>query len=755
MPEPAAPSDRSFRGPIVSPVACPGCGKLVDPLRAGHVAIFHEKFHFFCDWSCRQDYLTHEPEGRAPASAMEPLPRQLGRVEQAGEASQSPGSEPPASELSTGRETEGELQEHAEHHAGHWDQAISGSDIGTLLLLSATVSGVLSLALALVGTSSTVLTIRLVIACVGVALLAARAIIGRRDPADANPLVVLGPTLVAAAIAIWAKVARQPIAEDAAVLTGLAVVAIGTTVQLVEHVRREAVTTLEHLQEALNAPARKVVPSGYAVVSATNLRPGEEVVIDAGEMVPADATISAGEATVLPWIDALSAAKKGPGDPLVAGAKVLTGRVRATVSWAGIDRAWLRTVADPGRAAHVVAPIAKLARQLVERGSLAAAALAGLAAFVNNARPASVILAIAAAQLAVASAATAAIPALHVMKGVIDALARGIAYRDGTAWDRAAQATAMVFCARGTLLLGEPQVAEIVQLGQATPEHLLSLVAGAELAASGPIASAVLREARARKLRADSVRSPTVVPGLGVTAITSSGEACAVGSRVLMLNQHVPIAAVENRLAELEAHGRTVLLVAVNSKLIGMVALQDGVRPGARASVQYLLDAGIEPVLLSGDSRETCEAIARSLDIEHVRPEVLPADRANEIKRIAESGALVAVVGRPSVDENALAAGDVAVALDAAGSTMAEWATTLAGDDVRDAARSLVMARSSRARARTALALGVAPGVAAALAIAFGLVPAPYAPLGMLVGGLLMYLHARAMDAPDRERRVS
>ena len=332
MPEPGAPPDRSFRGPIVSPVACPGCGKLVDPLRAGHVAIFHDKFHFFCDWSCRQDYLAHEPEGHAPASVMEPLPRQLGRVEHVGEPTAAPRSEPvtevPAAEQGPGQEDE--IQEQGEPRTGHWDQAISGSDVGTLLLLSATVSGVLSLALALVGTSSTVLTIRVVIACVGVGLLAARAVLGRRNPADANPLVVLGPTVVAAAVAIWAKVARQPIAEDAAVLTGLAVVAIGTTAQLVEHVRREASTTLEHLQEALNAPARKVVPSGYAVVSASNLRPGEEVVIDAGEMVPADATISAGEATVLPWIDALSAAKKGPGDPLVAGAKVLTGRVRAT-----------------------------------------------------------------------------------------------------------------------------------------------------------------------------------------------------------------------------------------------------------------------------------------------------------------------------------------------------------------------------------------------------------------------------------------
>ncbi len=757
MTESGAEPDRTFRGPIVSPVACPGCGRLVDPLRAGHVAIFHDRFQYFCDWSCRQDYLTHDPEGHAPPKSMEPLRKPSARPAARGDAPKSSDGEERETILAKGRmeaQPEREDVEEAAEWATQGEPGASRSDLGTLLLLSATVSGVLSLALALVGTSATVLTVRVVVGVVGVALLTARAVLTRRDPADPHPAVVLVPTAVAAVVAIWARVARQPVAEDAAILTGLAVVAVGTTIQLVDHVRREASATLAHLLEALNAPARKVVPSGYAVVAAQSLRPGEEVVIDAGEMVPADATISAGEGTVLPWIDAVSASKKGPGDPLVAGAKVLTGRVRATVSWAGMDRAWLRTSADAHRAAHVVTPIARFGRVFVESGALAAAALAGLAAFVNNARPATVILTVVAAQLAVASAATAAMPALHVLRGVLEGLARGIAYQDGAAWDRAAQSTAMVFCARGTLLLGEPQVAEIVQLGQATPEHLLSLVAGAELAASGPIASAVLREARARKLRADSVRSPTVVPGLGVTAITSNGEPCAVGSRVLMLNQHVPIAAVENKLAELEAHGRTVLLVAVNSRLVGMVALQDGLRPGARASVQYLLDAGVEPVLLSGDARETCEAIARSLDIEHVRPEVLPADRANEIKRIAESGVIVAVVGRPTVDETALDAADVAVALDAAGSAMSGWTAKLAGDDVRDAARALVLARTSRGHARVAVMLGAAPGVAAALSIAFGLLPAPYAPLSMLVGAVLTYLHARATDMPERERRA-
>jgi cation transport ATPase len=750
-----APGDRGGRGPVVSPVPCAGCGKLVDPLRAGHVAIFHDKFFYFCEWACRQDYLASDPGGPGPPASVQPLPGRpstrpalhgFARKSDPGAgASQQPAHEPLASEAL-------EAGEDPAQPAGS-EAVASGSDLGTLLLLSATVAGVLAVALALLGTSQLVLTIRLVVACLGAGLLAARAFVTPRDPADPHTAVVLVPIGAAAALALWARLAHDPMAEEAATLTGLAVVAAGTTIQLVEHLRRDAAASLAHVASALEAPARKVVPSGYQIVPSASLRPGEEVVVDAGEMVPVDVMLSAGEATVLPWLDAVTASRKGPGDPVVAGAKVLTGRIRATVAWTGSDRAWLRNTMDPTRAAHVMAPIVRLARLVAERGALAAAALAGLAAFVNNTRTPTLLMAMIAAHLAVGSVATAAIPSLHVLRAVLDALARGASYVDGHAWDRAAQTTVMVFCARGTLLLGEPQVAEIVRLGSATPEHLLSLVAGAELAASGPIASAVLREARARHVRADSVRSPTVVPGLGVTAITSNGETCCVGSRVMMLNQHIPIAAVESRLAELEAHGRTVLLVAVSSKLIGMVALQDGLRPGARASVQYLLDAHVEPVLLSGDARETCEAIARSLDIEHVRPEVLPSDRAGEIKRIAESGAIVAVVGRQGVDDSALSEGDVAVALEAAGSTMGEWSIALAGDDVRDAARAVVWAHRTRVHARVALGLSLAPGVACALATAFGLIAAAYAPLAMLAGSILAVLHARAVDVPDRDRR--
>ena len=87
-----------------------------------------------------------------------------------------------------------------------------------------------------------------------------------------------------------------------------------------------------------------------------------------------------------------------------------------------------------------------------------------------------------------------------------------------------------------------------------------------------------------------------------------------------------------------------------------VVGLQDGLRPGARAAVQHLLDVGIEPVLLSGDTRETCEALGRAVDIDHIRPEVLPVDRGDEIRRLADGGAVVAVLGRSPNDDATLSA---------------------------------------------------------------------------------------------------
>jgi P-type E1-E2 ATPase len=250
----------------------------------------------------------------------------------------------------------------------------------------------------------------------------------------------------------------------------------------------------------------------------------------------------------------------------------------------------------------------------------------------------------------------------------------------------------------------------------------------------------------------DAVRSVHLVAGLGVSAVTSTGEPLLVGSRALMLQERVSIALAEPRVAELEALGRNVQLVAVGGKLVGLVALQDGLRPGARPAVQHLLDVEVEPVLLSGDARETCEAIARALDIDHVRPEVLPNERAEEVRSISQGGARVAALGRPDLDSAVLGAADVAVALGAAGSSPGDWAVSLASDDVRDAALAIALAHRTRTEARTAFLLAVGPGVLAAIAVTFRVLPPIFSPLVALVGGLVTMLHARSTAAAWGER---
>jgi P-type E1-E2 ATPase len=191
------------------------------------------------------------------------------------------------------------------------------------------------------------------------------------------------------------------------------------------------------------------------------------------------------------------------------------------------------------------------------------------------------------------------------------------------------------------------------------------------------------------------------------------------------------------------------VLVALGDRLVGLIALQDGLRPGARAAVQKLLDAGIEPVLLSGESRETCNAIGRALDIDHLRPEVLPGDRRAEILAVGEGGSVVGVIGHPSADDQALGAAGVAVAMGAAGATPGEWAVSLASSDVAHAADALIIPRRAIGQAKIASVLALAPGIFALLAITFGVAPLAVGPVAILLGAFAGAAYVRAVRDPS------
>jgi cation transport ATPase len=148
--------------------------------------------------------------------------------------------------------------------------------------------------------------------------------------------------------------------------------------------------------------------------------------------------------------------------------------------------------------------------------------------------------------------------------------------------------------------------------------------------------------------------------------------------------------------------------------------------------VQHLLDAEIEPVLLSGDARKSCEALGRTIDIEHLRPEVLPADRGREVERLKSGGAQVAVIGQSPTDEVALSAASISIALPSAGTPNLDHDVELATNEVQRAALALGLARGCRSRATYSLAIALGGALVCVLGAVALSAPLAFVPLGCL-----------------------
>ena len=781
----------------------------MDPLRAGHVAALEGRgFHYFCDAACKQEYLRGNgqpsqedvPTASPPEVAYALTPSAPPAVPSSGirsslssadaavpvrptlpsvgiEAVIDPGprtlpgvaiheaARAPRQGVESARAPAATAGAATPSRQAQSAAPMRGPDRSTSLLDAlGTVAGVLALAIGLLGSVADLARVPLVVvAWVALALRMQRA---GRDPSDPHPLVVLAPAGGAVAAACWAQAVGDPRAVAIAVFAGLGCAVAIAVEATVTQARARVLTARDAVERALDLRVRAVQGEDTIDLPASDVRPGEQIVVEAGEVVGVDAIVTAGEARVVPWMGATVEATKREGDPLVAGARVVSSRLRMITTWSGRERAWVRLLSVPAARIDVAAPTARALRHTVERGVPVAAVAVGVATFATSATPVQVLAAACAGAMAFAAKSLVSLAALHFARAHLEALAGGITYKDPRAFERAGSANVAVLSARGTVLMGEPEIVAIEPIGNGRASkparaetagetagetdrvedevgRVLALAAGAETASTHPFAAAILRAARVRSAKPDHVRNATVHAGLGITALASSGERLVVGGRAIMLSEKIGVAVADGRVTELEAEGRSVLLVALGDRVIGLIALQDGLCAGARGAVQRLLDARIEPVLMSGEARDTCETIGRALDIEHVRPAVLPADRGPEVRALGEGGSVVAVIGHAVSDDGALGAADVSIAMGAAGSTPGEWAVALASDDVRDAAIALAIPHAARARVRVAIVLGATPGLVALLAVFFGVAPLAVAPLAGLLGAIAVAVHAR------------
>jgi Cu2+-exporting ATPase len=325
---------------------------------------------------------------------------------------------------------------------------------------------------------------------------------------------------------------------------------------------------------------------------------------------------------------------------------------------------------------------------------------------------------------------------------------RGVLFKNAAALETSARIDTVVMDKTGTLTKGEPEVTD-VGVDDMPEGELLALVAAVERDSEHPLAAAIVRyavECHVPELAPTGFRN---VPGHGATAEVA-GRHVVVGNRKLMAAEGVLFGPLMQRRDELAAAGRTAVLVAVDGRGAGVIALADAPRETAATAVAALHESGVEVVMLSGDNEATARRIAGQLGIDTVIPEVLPGDKAAEIAELQRAGKRVAMVGDGVNDAPALAQADLGVAIGAGTDVAIETAdVVLMRSDPLDVPVALRIGRGTLRKMRqnlgwavgyNAVALPIAAGV---FEPAFGLMLRPeIAALSMSGSSLLVAVNA-------------
>jgi Cu2+-exporting ATPase len=273
--------------------------------------------------------------------------------------------------------------------------------------------------------------------------------------------------------------------------------------------------------------------------------------------------------------------------------------------------------------------------------------------------------------------------------------------------EQAASLDTVVLDKTGTLTRGEPEVVAVATTDGVDENEVLRLVAAAEGDSEHPLAEAIVKAAAARALQVPRADTFEAVPGHGLLA-TVDGHRLAVGNARLLEREGISRDGLAARSDELAGEGRTSVQVALDGKVAAVIAIADAPRETAAEAIAALKALGVQPVMLSGDSRATAERIAAELGIDEVVAEVLPADKAAKVKDLQRQGRKVAMVGDGVNDAPALAQADVGIAIGAGTDVAVETAdVVLMRSDPLDVATAITISRGTKRKMHQNLAWAV------------------------------------------------
>jgi len=404
------------------------------------------------------------------------------------------------------------------------------------------------------------------------------------------------------------------------------------------------------------------------VVPLEEVQSGDLVLIRSGDRIPVDGIVALGTASIneAAITGESLAVEKQPGDTVFAGTLNELGALEVRTTNVGEETTLgqIRRMVEEAKAQK--APIERILNRYAKFYTPAALILGALVWWWSgDILRAITILIVFCPCVMVLATPTALVASIG------NAALRGSLVKKGATIEAMAKVTAVAFDKTGTLTFGQPKLTTLDPLGQMTETELLRLAASAEKLSEHPLGRAVVQAAIAREVAVPDPEELTVLPGLGVRARIEGAEVI-IGRPRLLSEQGITVAPhVQVRARNLAAVGRTVILVAHNSQIEGLLVLEDTLRPQASQVITRLKKLGIRTVLVTGDNTVTAERIAGELGISEVHAEVLPAQKVEIVKQLQAQGQSVAFVGDGVNDGPALATANVGVAMGLGGTDVA------------------------------------------------------------------------------------
>jgi Cu+-exporting ATPase len=506
-----------------------------------------------------------------------------------------------------------------------------------------------------------------------------------------------------------------------------------------EIIKKRSSAAIRKLLDLKPQTARVIRDGSEVEIPAESVMVDEIVVVRPGEKIPTDGTVTDGHSSVDEKMitgESVPVEKK-TGDEIIGGTINKVGAFKFKATRVGADTTLNQIIKMVEEAQASTANIQRLADKVASYfvpAVIGAALLAVIGwALIGNSTMA-LLSFVAVLIIACPCALGIATPAA-LMVGVGKGAELGILIRGAEYLEKAEKLNTVVFDKTGTLTKGEPEVTEIVTFDGSEKGVILS-AAIAEKGSEHPLAEAIIKRANMTGLDIPSAESFEAIPGHGVK-VRSNGKEIFIGNRRLMKDIGILIEDKEPIISGLEEKGNTVMIVAENKRLKGLIAVADTLKEHAEDVVKGLKAEGVQVVLLTGDNERTAKAIGAKVGIDRIIANVLPGDKAKVIKELQAAGKVVAMVGDGINDAPALAQSDIGIAI-GSGSDVAKetGGIILVKDDLRDVIKSIRLSRATMRKIKQNLFWAFFYNTVAIPIAAFGLLNPIIAAAAMAISSL-------------------